>query len=158
MKTVNLKQRIIGAIVLIGLAIIFLPILLEEGRGPVIKLRQIPPRPDKPAVQLPSAMPAIKMQVPAVSVAAAPAWTLQLGAFANKSNADKLLARLQKAGYPAYAESQHGSAGVVMKIYIGPELDRNKLQDEADKLAKTLQIKGSIVSYKAIEKPMQASK
>lgn len=157
MQKVNLKQRIIGAIVLLALAVIFLPMLLQESRGTQISLQKLPSRPSVPDVQVAKTLPAIQLQSPRQTTkAVAPAWSLQLGAFASEKNANSLLKRLQKSGYPAYIQIQKGEAGNIMRVYIGPELERAKLQNEANKLAKELQLKGKIVSYKAINTTLEA--
>lgn len=155
MQKVNLKQRIIGAIVLLALAIIFLPMLLQESRGTKIELQKMPPKPAAPKVQVPQQIAPIKLQSPQQMPATTPAWSLQLGAFANEKNAKALLAKLQKAGYPAYAQSQNGQAGKILRVYVGPEVERNKLQAEASKLEQQMQLKGSIVPYQAINTNLQ---
>lgn len=163
MQKINLKQRIIGAIVLLALAVIFLPMLLQESGGTKISLQKIPSRPTAPVVkaptQTPIQMPAVQLQNPVQAAKpAAPAWSLQLGAFANEKNANALLKRLQKAGYPAYIQIQNGQAGKIMRVYIGPELERAKLEQEASALAQKMQIKGKIVPFKAINTRLQAEK
>lgn len=156
MQKINLKQRIIGAIVLLALAVIFLPMLLQESGGTKISLQQLPSRPSVPDVQGVTTLPAIQLQSSdKIATAGATAWSLQLGAFESEKNANALLKRLQKAGYPAYIQIQKGKTGNIMRVYIGPEVERGKLQQEADKLTQQMQIKGTIVAYKAINTDLQ---
>lgn len=151
MKAVNLKQRIIGAVVLIGLAVIFLPMLLNENKNPSMKLQQIPDRPDQPEIQAPAQIPKVQPTPVTQIKPTTAAWTLQLGAFGSKKNADKLLTRLQKAGYNAYADVVQGQAGEIIKIYVGPSIDKMKLQVQAATLEKRFKLKGRVVTYKAVD-------
>jgi len=50
----GLKQRIIGALVLVALGIIFIPVLFDRERiAPVDRVTQIPPEPEKKMLSLP---------------------------------------------------------------------------------------------------------
>lgn len=158
MTKTHLKQRIIGAIVLVGMAVIFLPMLMQETRGPVVNLNKIPTVPIQSNAQTIKPIPPVALQNATQQTPATTAWTLQLGAFAQSVNASKLLAKLQRAGYPAYAINQKTAEGNIMRVYVGPEVNRVKLQREAKKLADNLNLKGTIVRYQTITNNIQDGK
>ena len=105
MAAVNLKQRLIGAVVLVALAIIFLPMLMNNAKESKLKLQSIPEPPAKPVVQsvMPVTSAAATDNTQNVSSPPVKAWALQLGTFSNPSNAQVLVKRLLKQGFTAYS-------------------------------------------------------
>ena len=191
------RQRIVGTVVLVLIAVILLPAILD-GRGVRNELadRQIPPAPEIP--ERPMVNPerptitadtdAIRLDEQAVpespipeSVDTAPtegepdqdretpsasdagaevarepgldarglpeAWSIQLGAFSNQANVERLVAQLQDAGHPAYTRPINTLTGV----YVGPKVDRG----EADRLLTELEaqfgLSGRVVQYQIEE-------
>lgn len=65
------------------------------------------------------------------------AWTLQLGAFQERKNAHKLRDRLRKQGYKAYV--QEFAADKLTRVYVGPELQRSKIEALQKKLQALLE-------------------
>ena len=147
-QTANVRQRILGIIIIAALAVIFLPTLWQKAHGPKFKVSHIPARPALPQVKQIKDVTPITFQYP--EQAKGLAWSLNLGTFAKLSNAQQLLKKLRSQGYPAYKQSSKITAGTVYKVYVGPEVKQAKLQTMAEKLEKTLHLKGVMVSFTTI--------
>lgn len=145
----TLKQRLIGAAVLVALAVIFLPMLIK---GPTtdtgaedISLRA----PDAPGDgrmqtrELPLVMPAARSGEsvsgmpaaivggePAAPAAVAPAhaaagdFAVNYGAYANADDAQTVIASLAKAGFSAFSEPTTINQQPAWRVRIGPFADR----------------------------------
>jgi DedD protein len=61
-------------------------------------------------------------------------WSVQLGSFSSKANADKLLHQLKARGLPAYVISSGSGSAARFKVRIGPLADRAAAEREVDKL------------------------
>jgi DedD protein len=59
-------------------------------------------------------------------------WSIQAGSFSKKENAEALLAKLQKQGFPVTLQSK----GSIYRLKIGPELDKQRATDMKKKLDK----------------------
>lgn len=146
----SLKQRLVGAVVLIALAVIFLPMLVK-GPAPDSGVSDvsldIPPEPatgietrDLPltspgatpqggAVGMPAASPddaAATEPAPAglfPSVAAGD-YAVSFGSYVSEADADKVIAALRSAELPAYRESTTVNGKPAQRVRIGPFADR----------------------------------
>ena len=162
-----LKQRLTGAIILIILGVIFIPLLLD-GAGhharfskdidippePVIKvktwdeLKEIPAASSsivkkadkKPAVK--SSKTTKKITQPSIK-----AWALQLGSFGQQTNALVLRDQLRAKGYRAFIEKSAKSGKTSYKVRVGPDLDRSKIEKIAKKLKKNEKIESIVVTH-----------
>lgn len=136
----NLKQRIVGTAVLFGLAVIFIPMILD---GPVE--RSTAPQSTGVPLELPETEeavadpgsarmrdtePAPVRSVPDEAPAAA-GWAVQLGSFSARGNADALAGRLLGAGFEAFVQRVQVTNGTMYRVRVGPVADR----DEAEALA-----------------------
>ena len=135
----NLKQRIIGIVVLVILIIVLIPLLFTSS-GKVVKKSELTTR-----IPTPPAAPVIKQPT---AEKTAKAWAVQLGTFANKSNADNLLKKLQKRGFTAYIKKQKSLDEYIYQVLVGPEIDRAKAKELLENLQNSFQVKGLIVRYK----------
>jgi DedD protein len=61
-------------------------------------------------------------------------WSVQLGSFSRKANADKLLHQLKARGLSAYVISSGSGSSARFKVRIGPLADRAAAEREVDKL------------------------
>lgn len=158
----RLQHRLVGAVVLAAIGVIFIPMLLD-GPPPApepVTLERLPPPPGDdhvsrrvdltlpppPAAPPPAAQP----DTPAPSTSGTPAdtqaapaggpaggWVIQLGSFSQAENARALRDRLRGEGYPAYDEPVVGSDGqTTTRVRIGPELDRQALERQLARLQK----------------------
>lgn len=148
-----LKQRLIGAVVLVALAVIFLPMLIK-GPAPDSGVSDVSMKvPDEPAgqfVEIPLTAPgeapaggAVGMPAaqPAASVATTPApqpaaqgmlpatvaggdYAVSYGAYASTSDADAVIARLRQAQLPGFSVADTINGKPAYRVRIGPYADR----------------------------------
>ena len=149
-KQTNLKQRLTGALVLIALAVIFLPIFLNgEGQQQALLIEQemfAKPAPPKSRLQAPVQSATAPTIAPLVQdwkkhinaaresidtsnsteppkqadVRRVKSWAVQVGSFGNKDNARKLQDRLRAAGFTAYTQNLSNQQNPVYRVRIGP--------------------------------------
>ena len=147
----SLKQRLVGAIVLIALAVIFLPMLVK-GPAPDSGVSDVPldipaePKGDgervtrdlpliEPgaapaggAVGMPVATPETASNEPAQGglfpAVAAGDYAVSFGSYASAADADKVIAPLRSAELPAYREAVQLNGRDAQHVRIGPFADR----------------------------------
>lgn len=144
----SLKQRLVGAVVLIALAVIFLPMLVK-GPAPDSGVSDVPldipaePKSDGATRDLPLTAPGATPQGGAVGMAAAaetatgePAqdgafptaaagdYAVSFGSYASVADADKVVAALRGAELPGYREAVQSNGREVQRVRIGPFADR----------------------------------
>jgi DedD protein len=159
----SLQQRIVGAIVLVTLGVIFIPALLD---GSGYKKRQVqdieikdkpdfPPLTQKIADPIPTPLEDIKkiqqdeiesdpvqpQKIPVKSFA------LQVGTFDNNENAVKMRNKLQKAGYTTFVQKQVSNGNTSYKVKVGPELEHSVLEKIKTDIKKSQKIDGYIVNH-----------
>ncbi len=154
-----LKQRLIGAIVLVALAVIFLPMLVK-GPAPDSGVASVPiAAPNAPADgqfetrELPLVAPAggatglQSGQAAPLQDAAAPAtpptvdtspavaagnYAVTFGAYGSKADADAVIAYLKRSQLPGFAEAATINGRQAWRVRVGPYADR--AQAEAARL------------------------
>ena len=163
----RMKQRLIGAAVLVVAAVVFVPMLLDQERespsqpSPGILPPQPSPSPPPPppedadarAVPLDSKPPPV-VEKPAKAVTAPaavepaprapavkPGFAVQLGSFSKADNALGLRDKLKAKGYKAFLKS----SGDVTRVYVGPQRDRAAAEKELKKLLADIKMKGIVV-------------
>jgi len=72
-------------------------------------------------------------------------WSVQLGVFAEKSNANQLLNKLKKGGYEAHLKELVISGDKVYRIFVGNNYNQNKAQKIAKSIEKRYNLKGVVV-------------
>lgn len=198
----GLKQRIVGAIVLVAIAMIFLPMLFDDNTTTsAIDETRIPEAPqaieltNSDPEKMAAAMPAVEtadqhqqktwqeqdkvtnafdeeMPAPMEPVATTTKpiptavdgvkitdnglpemWTLQVGTFGDKKNAQELSEKLIKKGYQSYVrEIKDDKNSVTFKVFVGPDAQRAHLQETMKKL---LAIKNELHISGILLKPYQ---
>lgn len=185
----KLKQRLVGAIVLVSLAVIILPMLFDNSVNNSVGVTEnlIPERPEsefksriipitptqvesgqaesiddvdedapeKPhsstqvsVVEKPAPVNIEKEAVPSAEVRVGlVAWAVQLGSFANPNNAINLRDKLRKMKYQAFVETVYLNKGKKTRVYVGPELKKEKSERVLKKLLKDIDMKGIVVRY-----------
>lgn len=78
----------------------------------------------------------------------ADAWTVQLGAFKSKSNALGLKSKLIKRSYHAYLTENTAKGKTVYRVYVGPEIRKNRAVDIQQALKKEFKLDGIVKPYK----------
>lgn len=145
----SLKQRLVGAIVLIALAVIFLPMLVK-GPAPDSGVSDVPldipaePRSDTATRDLPLTEPGATPQGGAVGMpvatpdaataepaqgglfpaVAAGDYAVSFGSYASAADADKVIAALRSAELPGYREAVQLNGREAQRVRIGPFADR----------------------------------
>ncbi len=103
----------------------------------------------QPAAILPPAtLPASERAAPSARVERAPqaptntsaravaggTWAVQLGSFASRANADKLMRQLKAQGFPVYVVSGGSGSSLRYRVRVGPMADRGAAVQTAAKL------------------------
>lgn len=162
----GIKERLLGALVLIAVAVIFIPFLLEEKRPEVPVFDKIitpePPAPVKTLVEKPVApkLPASlsdeqKQQVIASNKkltdsrlmlnpeGGVDAWVIQVATFGDSANAKRLVGELEKHQYHAYWRKING----MTVVFVGPYIDQNQGREDQDKLLQMQGLKTLLTRY-----------
>ena len=193
--TSALKNRLIGTVIIVAIAVIFLPDLLNGKKQSEKELFvELPDRPAVKTVQRPASFSseevtnlasrdieivddkAIDDQLPAdeitkVSTSASEGvpppetqkfeakpsvnqallegagWVVQLGTFRDKKNVDELLAKLKKGGYRAFSRPVHTSNGILTKVFVGPDLQKERLDKSLADLTKLTRLNGRVTPF-----------
>ncbi len=173
----NIKQRLTGALVLIALAVIFLPMFLNgEGEQQSLSLQQ--------GIHQPPAPPQARLKEPvqsAISPPVAPlvqdwkkhleaaresvgtvinkadhqqadvrqvkSWAVQVGSFGNRDNALKLQNRLRNADFPAYIQDITDQNKSIYRVRIGPIRSREKASLMSQQVSKSEKRETLVVAY-----------
>src|SRR3989338_8780767 len=75
----------------------------------------------------------------------AKAWSIQLGSFENKKNANHLVLALRKKGFAAYSKPFKTQNGWMIRIFVGPEIHKNDAEKLVVKLHQLFHMKGIVV-------------
>jgi len=166
-----LKKRLIGATILISLAVIFVPMLIGEQPQQQRTLSLEIPKPSKdfdskilalpeqqaelfaevkitgsePAKVIQPVLPKPPTKKPVEGISA---WVVQVGSFSTEKNANTLANKLMKEGYTAFVEPSSNSKGDVFRVRIGPEISKTKADALAVKILKDkILTKALVVQY-----------
>ncbi|MCL1139248.1 cell division protein DedD [Shewanella pneumatophori] len=80
------------------------------------------------------------------------AWTIQLGSFNNAANVKGLVNRLRAKGFTAYTLPTKPVDGQLTKVFVGPNISKDKLSRMQNDIYKLTELKGRIVAYNPVEK------
>lgn len=166
-----LKQRLVGAIVLIALAVIFLPMLLD-GSGSSDQLSvgvEIPERIDAPESrfevpdvdsELAGGQPRAGSEEGSAGDAtdadsgsaekdepAVTGWVVQVGSFSRDANAIVLRDRLQSKGFPAFVSRGEADGQSVWRVQVGPVPEEAEAKELARKLEAERDSPALVMSY-----------
>ena len=185
--TTAFQNRLVGTIIVVALAVIFLPEVLdgEKQRSqdrfasfpkpPPIKTLssaapfssreveqavtrqveivdeqaldesgsiEIPPEetadPDNFAQRSPQATPANQLNA---------GWVVQLGSFRHKKNVRELLDKLEQAGYRTFTRPIETSSGRLTKVFVGPDLKKQNLENALPHLKDLTQLQGKLTPF-----------
>ncbi|MFV9615412.1 MAG: SPOR domain-containing protein [Gammaproteobacteria bacterium] len=160
---VQFQQRIVGAIVLVTLGVIFIPALLD---GSGYKTRQVkdikikdkpefPPLKQKKLKPIATPLATIKTQQDKALKSdpkkphkkAIRSFALQVGTFASNKNAEKLRDTLRKAGYTAFIQKSQSRGKASYKVRVGPELEHSVVDKWKKDLRKSHKIDAYVVNH-----------
>ena len=74
-------------------------------------------------------------------------WVVQLGSFRHQKNVKQLLAKLEDAGYRAFSRPIETSSGPLTKVFVGPEIDKVKLEKAIPHLQEVTGLKGKVTAF-----------
>lgn len=135
----KLKQRFLGVLVLVILLGVVLLLLFTGTKHNLPQTGMKTTIPEEPAAPIvPETMAHAQENV----------WAVQLASFAEKSNADKLIKKLQDTGFDAYITAKQEARGIIYKVYVGPEDNKSSAENLLQKLKDNFRLSGIIVKYK----------
>lgn len=168
----KLKKRLVGAAVLASLAVIFVPMLVEqraetpavvppptpaELEEPTFDSRllreEVPaPLPLPPPVTVesgeagdgepPPAGPALKPRV-GLSV-----WVVQVGSFSSRDNAERLVKKLRDNGLDVMEPDVVEIRGQkLFRVQVGPEIERARAEALLPRVKEITELDGKVLSY-----------
>jgi DedD protein len=79
-------------------------------------------------------------------------WVVQLGSFRHEKNVNALIKTLNDAGYRAYSNPVMTNVGKLNKVFVGPELDKAKLERALPHLQEITKLKGKITAFEVSAK------
>lgn len=189
------QNRLVGTIIVVALAVIFLPDFLdgkkESNQG---AFESVPASPAKKPIVDPEPFPSERVanaserpmevvnetpvdDAPASAEASEPetqstrnanddslasqtvvdgltkdaddaGWVIQLGSFRHQKNVRQLLTKLENAGYRAFSRPIKTSSGPLTKVFVGPDLDKAKLESALPHLKSVTGLKGRVTEFK----------
>ncbi|MGD2053276.1 MAG: SPOR domain-containing protein [Gammaproteobacteria bacterium] len=162
----TLQQRLIGAILLVALGVIFIPVFLDGSGFKSRSTRSIemPPEPEFPPLSEIKLEPVVPTHRKEKSAPVAlertesgdskrelkepvNAFALQVSTVTIKDNAYDLRDKLRRQGYSAYVETRTKNGKTSYRVRIGPELDKSKLEKMKATISKEQGLDGFIVNH-----------
>ena len=167
----GLKQRLVGAIVLLCLALILWPVIFSDTERSVVdRNSQIPPMPDfekftvsepvipeqqQPQLQQPEPVPEIAnventqpTEKPQLNDANLPvSWVLKVGSFKEPGNAETLKLALQKLGHKAYTRSVTTANGRATRVFVGPRFRKSDFDKDKASIDKMFTVTSQVVRF-----------
>lgn len=77
----------------------------------------------------------------------AKAWAVQVGSFTKRESAEKLRDKLRKSGYRAFVTSAQAAGKTVVRVRVGPELERGDADQLRKRIEKDLQLQAKVVVH-----------
>lgn len=201
-----LQNRLVGTVILVAVAVIFLPDLLDGKKESTQNLFvELPSKPSVKKVLAPEPFDSKKVQqgasrqieivnetaidddteitkavdstasktssqslpvdkseneVPVSSLAqetviddkqpkllASAGWVVQLGSFRHQKNVRELLTKLENSGYRAFSRPVQTSSGLLTKVFVGPELQKDKLEKILPHLKEITALQGRVSPF-----------
>ncbi|MDF2178058.1 SPOR domain-containing protein [Aliiglaciecola sp. CAU 1673] len=74
-------------------------------------------------------------------------WVVQLGSFRHQKNVRELLDKVESAGYRAFTRKVQTSAGELTKVFVGPDLSKDKMEKALPHLNKLTSLQGKVTEF-----------
>jgi len=172
MNRTQIRRRLVGTTVLLSLAVIFVPMLLDsrvadERLGVVIPARAdldfdaglaaraaqplaAPAAADLPSVAAsdidPNSLPATAAgNASSTAPAELRSWVVQVGSYARSDNADGVAARLRKAGFDTVVDRVDLDGQALYRVQVGPETDPDRARQVQARIQNRLQLDGTVL-------------
>ncbi len=142
----RLKERLFGALIIISLFVIFLPMLFNEPQSQVESISSAQPVIEPPTawLEVPEPLQEWASEPVQKTVETSPKWTVQLATFATPENADKLVKQLNQKGYSAYLKSVPNTNKLTW-VLVGELEDKDSASRLQSKLSADFKLKGLVV-------------
>lgn len=168
----RIKQRVVGAVVLVSLALILWPLVMSPKREQSFVIESDLPTPPEPApsvIREPEPRDDVspvgdyqekistgqsrpepgREEVPSLDKADLPvAWFVQVGSFGNRANAVRLTERLKSDGYRSQIREQKTANGSLNRVVVGPYVDKYMAQRDRNKIAAKYELKPEVMRFK----------
>ena len=160
---VPLQQRIVGAIVLVTLGVIFIPALLdgsgyrsrqvqdieikEKPEFPPLTQKKVKPIPTPLEINKQQQVKEQKAEPKQVHKKPIRSFALQVGTFGSNENAEKMRDQMREAGYTAFVHKSTSKGKASYKVRVGPELERSVLEKIKAELKKSKKIDAYVVNH-----------
>jgi DedD protein len=76
-------------------------------------------------------------------------WVVQLGSFRHEKNVRELLNKLEKAGYRSFSRRVTTQSGILTKVFVGPDVDKDKLESALSHLKEVTSLQGKVTPFSA---------
>ncbi len=114
------------------------PAAAKPESKPIVRSESKPlPKLQTPKVEAPAAEQAPKGQ----------AWVVQLGALKNADKVSEIVAKLRLSGYRVYTLPSAPVQGQITRIFVGPDVSRDKLQNTLGELNQLSGLNGQLRPY-----------
>lgn len=158
----ELKQRLVGAVVITALAAIFVPMLFDDPvdeSGTQINELKIPPMPERlqqnrsvkipqssgEVIDLPARQPLTTIAPTSEQAEKLKHWFLQVGLFSQQDNALALRDQLRQQGFTASVSEVAGDKGPMYKVKVGPELNRERAEAIQSELKQSQELNSFVI-------------
>lgn len=158
-----LQQRIVGAIVLVTLGVIFIPALLdgsgyrsrqvqdieikEKPEFPPLTQKKVKPIPTPLEINKQQQVKEQKAEPKQVHKKPIRSFALQVGTFGSNENAEKMRDQMREAGYSSFVHKSTSKGKTSYKVRVGPELERSVLEKIKAELKKSKKIDAYVVNH-----------
>ncbi|MEZ5528633.1 MAG: SPOR domain-containing protein [Porticoccaceae bacterium] len=174
MLSENVKQRIVGASVLVAMALVLFAVLFDFSDTPrVDTTSRIPPKPEIAPVEVaepvrpenidpapaPEEIYQLGVDEPEQAAPAEPeppklseeglpeSWVLQVASFRDADRANALVKNLLDDGYRAFVQQQKDSQGNLSRVFVGPKVQKEKLLQEKAAIDKKYGLNTLVVRF-----------
>lgn len=104
--------------------------------------------PTKSSPKSPAKSPSTKPATPSTNVQRIPdvGWSVQVGSFASRNNANGLQERLKEKGYPAFIYRNTAEEPPLFRVRVGPYTAETEAKDAAQRLREDIKLDVRVVS------------
>lgn len=170
---IQTRNRVVGGLFFAALAVIFIPMLFDEPRGPAL---EIEPMPDLnlervPAIPLPDASTVLakrdelreivdedgflvetgsRLGDPTLDPTSeeSDVWAVQLGSFRDEVRADALRERLKNDGRPTWVSQAKVNGELMTRVAVGPFKEREEANAFRESAVELYELDAVVVGFK----------
>ncbi|QIZ77176.1 SPOR domain-containing protein [Ferrimonas lipolytica] len=78
-------------------------------------------------------------------------WSVRMGSFQNADNVKRLVAKLRQQKYPTYTIPAKPIDGALTVVFVGPEIDKQRVETLRTDLVKKMKMSGTVVAYDPLQ-------